>query len=76
MHPGDASFGDVRDVWERAPGVFFAPNKSAAAVESLEPQITAWGLSLAHRLELWWLLFAKGIVFHFYIYKKNLKQCH
>lgn len=43
-----------------------SPNRSAAVAETPEPQITAWGLSLAHRLALWWLPRAARIVFHFH----------
>lgn len=35
--------------------VFCLPNRSAAVLKEPQPQITAWGLSLAHRLALWWL---------------------
>lgn len=46
----------ARNICERQPGVCsLSPNRSAAVVEKPEPQITAWGLSLAHRLVLWWL---------------------
>lgn len=46
--------------------MFSPPNRSAAVVEEPQPQITAWGLSLAHRLVLWWLqrMHAHSIVFH------------